>query len=182
MKTRKILISTALVALATTSFGQLGSVMEKLFPNKSEQVQYHTVEYVAESDRPERGINLVNRIYHRDADAYEAPVIDRTIYTSNAEVMYESEIELESWMTMPFENMVTEEEMFLESWMTTPFEAAGYEKELSIEPWMTVPFEAVSAEDEIRLESWMTAPFKIESTVPDEELNMEAWMIAAIWK
>jgi hypothetical protein len=163
MKTRKILISTALVALATTSFGQLGSMMEKLFPNKAEQVQYLTVNYVTESDLPERVIHLVNRIYHREADAYEAPVFDRTIYTSNAEVMYESEIGLESWMATPFENMVTEEEMFLESWMTAPFEAAGSEKELSIE-------------------SWMTAPFNVESPVSDEELNMEAWMIAALWK
>lgn len=181
MKTTNILISTALVALATTSFGQPGSIKERLFPNRTEQVQFLTAEYVAESNPPEnRGFDLYDRFNSNNDDEYEAPVVSRTIYTSNVEVIYESEIGLESWMALPFENIVTEEEMYLESWMTAPFDETVYEEELSLESWMIAPFEAEPAQDEIRLESWMSAPF--ESTVAEEVLFLEEWMIAAIWQ
>ncbi|MCK5138007.1 MAG: hypothetical protein KAR19_19640 [Bacteroidales bacterium] len=157
MKTTKLFLSIALVALTATSFGQL-SLIDRLFSKRHNEVVYYTADYKAESCKTETWMvdlrdwanNKVSR------DAYEAPVVSITYIVDMVEVVYEDELGLESWMSAPFECDICESEFLLESWMTTPFESSVVENELCLESWMTAPFEA--AED-IEIEEWMTAAF-----------------------
>jgi hypothetical protein len=198
MKTTKIITSILLVALATSAFGQLGSIKERLFPKKSAQVQFHTVDFNTGTGRIEGWLSDINnRMSDRNPESlYETPVVYRTIYARQAEVIFENEIGMEHWMAIPFENSLAEEEVTLEEWMADPFESATVEEEVQIESWMTTPFFETISEEEVKLESWMTIPFEAGSlepameleawmTIPfeaEEALRVEGWMIASIWK
>jgi hypothetical protein len=198
MKTIKIITSIILVALVTSAFGQPGSLKERLFPNKAAQVQFHTVEYNAGMSRIEGWVSGINnRMSHRNLEnIYETPVVYRSIYARQAEVIFENEIGMEHWMAVPFENSLAEEQVTFENWMADPFEAAPVEEEVQIESWMSTPFFESLSEEEVKLESWMTTPFEspfeekvlcLEDwmTTPfevEEALKVDGWMIASIWK
>ncbi len=83
----------------------------------------------------------------------------------------EEEMFMEPWMTVPFENTVTEDAMFMESWMTAPFVEIMNEDKTELEAWMTIPFEGPAGEEVFCLEAWMTTPFEVA--------GMDKWMIAA---
>ena len=69
---------------------------------------------------------------------------------------------------------VCEEALELENWMSAPFEAGLLEGNLVMEDWMSVPFEEGVAEEGLSLESWMTTPFETP-----EDTEVEQWMCAA---
>lgn len=85
-------------------------------------------------------------------DYFEESVISRKYYAAADTYM-----DLEFWMTKPFESNLYEQEVMLESWMLSPFECSYSEPEIPIESWMTAPFEYEREfEDEIEIEPWMT--------------------------
>jgi hypothetical protein len=180
MKTTKILISSALLALATTTFGQLGAIKERLRAEKAEQVQYHQVGFTIHSNHGQKFPGLESLLNRVDADIYDSPVVEQTIFASQAEVTYTYEIGLESWMSTPFEADFAGEGLFLESWMAVPFEIEVDEEELYMESWMTEPFDTEVAEEELSLESWMFTPFYYD--MADDELQQKDWITAANWK
>ena len=51
MRTTKIILSIALVALTATSFGQL-SLKERISAKRNNGVAYYTVDYTTENNRP----------------------------------------------------------------------------------------------------------------------------------
>ena len=155
MKTTKIFLSIALVALATTSFAQRSSIKDRLFPNNTNQIEFVTADYnITESTRIENWVHDLHSWssskYSRNA--YEAPEVSRTIFLEQVEVVYEENLELESWMTNTFECGLCEEEIFVESWMNTPFESRLVEEDLFLESWMVVPFESTEVSE---VEDWM---------------------------
>ena len=151
MKTIKIILSITGVVLSTFCFGQLPS-------QSSNDVLFYSSYYNLASNRVEHHVNQfpAGNSY---GDYFEAPVMNKTYFVS-----MEFDLEVEDWMTAPFENTYYEEELLLESWMLSPFENTYYEEELFIESWMTQPFgsdeisEEVS-EEEIEVEDWMTTPW-----------------------
>lgn len=68
----------------------------------------------------------------------------------------EQALELEEWMTAPFESTFSENDMVLENWMLIPFESNYAEEEIILESWMSSPFESNYAEEEVEMENWMT--------------------------
>jgi hypothetical protein len=147
MKTIKILISVAGFALSTICFGQL------LSSDNNEIINY-TAFYNSYSSRLEHMLDIYPA-RSTAGDHFEAPLIKRTYFTA-----FEYDLEVEPWMTAPFETSVYEEPLQMESWMLSPFESGYYETELSIESWMTTPFNpGIDADEEIEIEPWMTAPW-----------------------
>lgn len=120
MKTTKILISSALLALATTTFGQLGAIKERLRAEKAEPVQYHQVGFTIHSNHGQKFTGLESWM----AVPFEIEVDEEELY-------------VESWMTEPFETEVAEEELSLESWMFTPFYYDMADDELQQKDWIT---------------------------------------------
>ena len=176
MKTTKIILSIALVALATVSLGQRTYVLERLFPDEDPQIAHFT----ANDEYKKSRIEIWKHNLHGWAsekmtwDVYQAPVVSHTFYAEQVEVVYEEALELEGWMTRPFESSFAEEELNVESWMTKPFESSFAEEELNVESWMTKPFKGTFAEEELNVESWMTTPFEVE-----DHIEIEAWMATA---
>ena len=157
MKTTKLILSIALVALATTSFAQRSSFKERLFNKQNNQIEYVSAEYSNnESSRIESWMHDLHSWASNRAsrDAYIAPVVTRTIVIEQADVVYEEELGMENWMATPFESTFDEEEICVETWMVSPFENTIVDEELILESWMTTPFEVAEV---IELEEWMTA-------------------------
>ena len=155
MKTKNLILSIALVALTATSFGQRSSIRERLFNKSNNQVEFITADY--NSDESSRIENWMHDLRSwasnkNSRDTYSAPVVTRTIFVEQADVVYEEQLGIESWMTTPFECAVAEEELGIESWMTAPFESNLTEEDLYLESWMTVPFESL---EDIEIEDWM---------------------------
>ena len=156
MKTTRLLLSIILVALATVSFGQRSYRMERLSPDHRQQVAHFTADRHAENSR----IEIWTHNPHGRAskkvsyDISEAPVVASDFYFEQVEILYEENLQIESWMTTPFKSSVVEEELNIESWMTTPFNTNIDEDRLKVESWMTTPFEA---DEFIEMESWMSA-------------------------
>lgn len=176
MKTRNLILSIILVALATTAFGQRPTIKERLFPNQNLQVEFITAGYSMETSRLESLRNDIriwinNKLSRKD---YATPVVEATIFLEGADICYEEEQGVESWMVTPFKNNLGEKELYVETWMSTPFESNLGEEELYIEAWMTAPFEDTFTEEELILESWMTVPFVVE-----EQMEVESWMATA---
>ena len=179
MKTTKLILSIALVALTTTSFGQLSSIKERLFNKQNNKVEYITAEYSNnESSRIETWMHDLHSWASNRASrtSFEAPVVTRAIFIEHVEVIYEEELGLENWMATPFECCVGDEVLSLESWMTTPFKSEFAEEELCMETWMVAPFESTIVDEELILESWMTAPFEIAEVIEVEEWMTAAWI------
>ncbi|MFO7932853.1 MAG: hypothetical protein R6U78_02120 [Bacteroidales bacterium] len=183
MKTTKIFISVLLATLTVTGYGQifgsedktlLEAFKNRLFPDSKDGV-FITANYTTgESGRIEAWVSDAhNRVMDIvSTDDVITPVITRTIYVDHAEITFESDLHVESWMAAPFEAAI-EEETNVESWMAAPFEAA-IEEETNVESWMAAPFEA-AMEEETNVEDWMAAPF--EAAI-EEETNVESWMAA----
>jgi hypothetical protein len=150
MKNARIIISIALVALATTSFAQPSNLKDKLFHNKTD---IHPVVYTSETaGLRDWKSDLQDRLDHGHLRISGSPSVDRTFFFSQVEVIYENESGLEDWMSKPFES-------------TT------YQEDLSIEPWMAKPFYSLTERDDLKLESWMAVPF--ECGTPEEK-----WIVA----
>jgi hypothetical protein len=122
MRTTRLFLSIALVALTATSFGRIA--------DNNNRRDYNTVEMIVEQG-----------------------------------------LDMESWMTIPFENSDLESDLDLEHWMAVPFEIGDENRDLCLENWMSVPFETNSIENDLCLENWMTIPF--ETT---QENEAEQWM------
>ena len=126
MKTTKIILITALVALGTALFGQ------------TSQVELITVNQTAKSSIFENLVTGFLSLTERTArEEYHEPVVYISYTVNQADVVYEKEYSTESWMSSPFECSVYEADLCLETWMTTPFEAA---ETIEIEDWMTTAF------------------------------------------
>lgn len=135
MRTIKITLITALIALGAFLYGQ------------AQQDQYMNVSYAEESSRFE---NLPQN-YLCLSDWSE-----RKIYSEPVVLMSYKQHSTETWMTTPFESSIDEADLSVEEWMTTPFDSNVAEADLNIEKWMTAPFEAA---EHIEIESWMTEAF-----------------------
>ena len=160
MKTiRTTIITALLVAVATGTYAQRTSLKEKLFNRQDHQMAYFTADHnTYDNSRIENWMydlrSWANNLVPREE--YEAPVVTRTLFVENAEVIYEAGLELEDWMTESFDCSVNEEALSVESWMTEPFEFSSMEEDIPLESWMTEPF---GSADYIEVESWMTGPW-----------------------
>ena len=158
MKIIRIILIIVGVALTSITFGQLLSQTDG-------GILFYRVAYNSSNMRMEHHLDeFPNRRAY--GDHFESSMAARTYFTP-----METHVEVESWMTSPFESNYFEVEPFVESWMTSPFESNYYEVEPKVESWMTSSFESNYYEAEPMVESWMTAPFDL-----DEESEVEAWM------
>jgi hypothetical protein len=176
MKTIRLTISIALVALATAAVGQKSSIKERLFPNRSHEVYFVNADFKVDNDRMisfmDEVLGWTSPLDH--IESYEAPEATRTFHMDQVEVIIETEPAVESWMSNPFENEVYEEFLDLESWMTTSFESNLYDHGPALEAWMTTPFEGSLSEEAVTLENWMTTSFEYD--LSEQELTLESWM------
>ncbi len=138
MKTiKKLAFSIALLTLAAIIFAQPSSRKERLFNKQDNQVVYMVADYSPnESSRLESWMHDLSKWANKRSsmDAYEVPVVTESYFIESADVVYEGDFSIESWMTTSFECGPAEEALDLESWMTEPFEAADY---IKVEEWMT---------------------------------------------
>ena len=135
MKTIRIFLSFALFALATVSFGQRTYMMERLFPNRNQQVAHLTADRHAANSRIEFWTHDPQGRASKKVsyDIYEAPVVARTLYVEQVEILFEENLQIEAWMIAPFKSKNFEKRLKVESWMTAPFEAGEY---IEMESWM----------------------------------------------
>ena len=117
MKTAKIIISIFIVALATSTSAQWNQLKDRLFSSRYD----HTVIAYTEV---------------RDDAMVRERVVSGTNYnyTGAVELIYEKEVDMESWMTEAFDSRL-DSELQLEEWMRESFQPD--EKALMMEPWMT---------------------------------------------
>ncbi len=143
MKTTKTLIVAVLVLVTASTFAQ------------AKKGLFLTVKYSHEMNRIETwASNISERISHRCTDEADFPVISQTYYSDFADISYENEPLIESWMSAPFDEAFFEDALTLEAWMSDPFESDELQDELSLEDWMSTPFET---EEIILVEKWMTS-------------------------
>lgn len=148
MKTIKITLITAMMALGAIIFGQV------------QKVQYISADYSEKSSRFENLVrNVLSRTEKPEREAYREPVVEQ--------------YDAEAWMALPFECSVAESDLVLEDWMSSPFESRYADVDLAIESWMTRPFESTFADAELIIEDWMTRPFGA-----DDHIEVESWMTA----
>jgi hypothetical protein len=124
MKTIKIYLSIVGFALSGICFGQ------QLSQNNSDLLFYSS-SYNLANNRMEHRIDPFPA-RSNSGDHFEAPHLSRTFY-----VPREFDMDIEDWMTKPFESDFYEEDPIIEVWMTKPFESDFYEEEIEIEAWMT---------------------------------------------
>jgi hypothetical protein len=202
MKTIRLTISIALVALATAAVGQKSSIKERLFPNRSHEAYYVNIDFKFDNDRMisfmDEVLGWTSPMEH--IDPYMVPEATMTFRMDQVEVIIETEpvVEswmatsfasnlndhgpaLEAWMTTPFERSLNEEAIILENWMTTSFENDLAEQEIAFASWMSVPFESELSEEPLYVEDWMTTPFEVEYAYDEEPIEMESWMVSS-WR
>ena len=125
MKTIKIYLSIVGFALSGICFGQ------QLSQNNSDLLFYSS-SYNLANNRMEHRIDPFPA-RSNSGDHFEAPYLSRTFY-----VPREFDMDIEDWMTKPFESDFYEEDPIIEVWMTKPFEFdEEIEEEIEIEAWMT---------------------------------------------
>ncbi len=145
MKTTRITLITALLALGAVLFAQ------------SNQVQYINTGFAEKTIRFENLVNnFLNRTERTDRVGFKEPHVYMSYTVQQADVIYEEVFDVEAWMTSPFESKYADADLSVEAWMTSPFESSYAEAELAIETWMTRPF---TVDDYIEIESWMTDAF-----------------------
>jgi hypothetical protein len=135
--TKEIFFSIALLTMAVITFAQPSSRKERLLNKQDHQVVYVVADYSPnESSRLESWMHDLSKwaIKRSSKDVYEVPVVTESYVIESADVVYEGEFLIESWMTTSFECGPAEEALDLESWMTEPFEAADH---IEVEEWMT---------------------------------------------
>ena len=125
MRTTKLLLSIALVALAATLYGITSS-------------------FVAE------------------------------FAAGTTEVVHEEALDMEYWMSSPFQVSLKGSDLVMEDWMSDPFRSSHKESDLVMEDWMSVPFRSSLTENELLMENWMSTPF--ETDTEEEALTLESWM------
>jgi len=162
MKTIKITLITALIALGQILYGQ---------PLK---VHYMASNYTEQGSRFETLHRIFpGNIERNERKGYKEPVVFRSYSIKFADVIYEENHGAEAWMASPFECNFAETDPVLENWMDSPFESRYADADLSIENWMTSPFESTYAEAELQIEDWMTGPFEAA-----DHIEIESWMTA----
>ena len=131
MKTTKLFLSIALVALTVISFGRT---------NETDNVNFEN-EMIMESWM---------------ASPFEASKADLVVenwmtvsFDSN-----EDNLVLEDWMTIPFQNICLEVELIVENWMSSSFGLGSELEALNLESWMSSPFDLT---DDNRSEILMAA-------------------------
>ncbi|MCK5693753.1 MAG: hypothetical protein KAI08_12910 [Bacteroidales bacterium] len=145
MRTIKITLITALIAMGAILYGQ------------AHQVKFTNASYAEESSRFENLVqNYLCLTDRSERQGYNEPVVFMSYTVDLANVVYEEHYGTEPWMTTPFESSVAEADLSVEEWMTRPFGSSVEERKPTIEKWMTIPFEAA---EHIAIESWMTAAF-----------------------
>ena len=145
MRTTKITLITALIAMGAILYGQ------------AEQVEFRNANYVEKSSRFENLVhNYLCLTERSERNGYNEQVVFMSYTVNPADVVYNEHYGTEPWMTAPFESSVAEVDLSVEKWMTRPFASSVEERKLTIEKWMTIPFEAA---EHIAIESWMTAAF-----------------------
>ncbi len=163
MKTIKITLITAMIALGAILFGQ------------ADMDQYINADYSEKNSRFENMVrNVLSRTERTERAGYKEPVVYMSNTIKQADVIYEENYDTEAWMTSPFECSVADADLVLEDWMSSPFESRYADVDLAIENWMTSPFESTYAEAELILEDWMTSPFDAA-----DHIKIETWMTAA---
>jgi hypothetical protein len=178
MKQLKLFIGIGLVALATAAVAQKTTFKDRIFPGTNQEVVYTKADYRSEYNRMEMFADHVRnwfspRGYQTYFDMSEAAM---TFYFHHAEVIYEADPFVESWMYLPFENEGSEEVLKLESWMSEAFENDLMEYGPALEVWMSEPFERYLSEEVVVFESWMGESF--ENDLSDETLIIEEWMLS----
>jgi hypothetical protein len=145
MRTTKITLITALIAMGAILYGQ------------AEQVEFRNASYLEKSSRFENLVdNYLCLTERSERNGYNEPEIYMSYKVDLVDVVYEEYYGTEPWMTTPFESSVAEAELSVEEWMTRPFGSSVTEADLPVESWMTIPFEAA---EHIAIESWMTVAF-----------------------
>jgi hypothetical protein len=145
MRTIKITLITALIAMGAILYGQ------------AEQVPFMNASNVEKSSRFENLVhNYLCLTERSERNGYNEPVVFMSYKVDLMDVVYEEYYGTEPWMTTPFESSVAEADLSVEEWMTRPFGSSVEKSKLTIEKWMTIPFEAA---EYIAIESWMTAAF-----------------------
>lgn len=111
MKTTKLLISIALVALTALSYGRIAE--------NNTRDNYNSAEMIVEQEL----------------------VIENWMTVSFENSASDNDLYLEHWMAVPFGSSDLESDLDLEHWMTVPFVAKSIENDLCLENWMMIPFE-----------------------------------------
>jgi len=149
MKSIKTIFSIALIALATSAFGQ-GTYHGKEFRTEIVQMNYTT-----ENNKLANKIsNFLDKFSQSEKVPSLKPVVCMSFTMDQPEIIYEDSYETEKWMTTPFSISVPEAEPKLEAWMSDPFYSRFVEANPPIESWMSTPFETAES---IEIENWMTA-------------------------
>jgi hypothetical protein len=132
--------------------------------------------------------NIYSSDYNTQADGIGEPL--RISQLRNLlQVVKETDLSIESWMTdrtyldSSLKNFVAEPELEIETWMALPFDMSvtqGPENEMQVEDWMTRPIELNDfnvPERELQIETWMTTP---EYIPLEPELSVEIWMTESL--
>ncbi len=163
MRTIKITLITALIALSAISFGQ------------AYKVQYINADYSEKSSRFDNLLrNVKSMTEGTERVGYKEPVVLMSYTIKQADVVYEEQFDAEAWMASPFDCGVAGADLVLEDWMSSPFESRYADVDMAIENWMTSPFESNYAEADLIIEDWMTSPFEAA-----DYIKIESWMTAA---
>ena len=176
MKTKHTILGIILAVMVTAAWGQPSSWKERLFPGKHEQVKVSHADYRVGENRIDSFLDNVHGWLKSGGSRgyYEAPEVSMSFFFENAEVIYERESAVENWMTVPFEEELTEEIIALENWMAAPLGETTLETGPALETWMTVPFEGYVVEELLAVEAWMSSPFN--QTLAEEPIGLESWM------
>ena len=159
MKTAKIIISILIVALATSSSAQWNQLKDRLF---NAHIDHNVIAYTEVRDDVIIRETMVSGLPH--SNAYR---------TGSVEMIYEKEVNMESWMSEAFDTEL-ENELQMEEWMSESFETD--EGALELESWMTLPFGQAEGEEELQLESWMSTPFTHTAQLkPAGNLVADTW-------
>ena len=108
-----VAMSIMLIAISTISFSQIGNFKDFLVSNVKEKF------FQAE----EINSTFMTVSYYEAAEWNESPAISRTILVNSVDISYEENMEVEEWMTVPFESSL-EENITVENWMSSPFESS----------------------------------------------------------
>ncbi len=163
MRTTKITLITALIAMGAILYGQ------------AEQVQFMNTDYAEKSSRFENLVdNFLSMTERTERKGYKEPIVYMSYTVDLVDVVNEEHYSTEPWMASPFACSMAEADLNVEKWMTSPFESSVAEADLNVEEWMTRPFGSSVTEADLAVESWMTIPFEAA-----EHIAIESWMTVA---
>jgi hypothetical protein len=126
-KIKTAALSIMLLAVSTISFSQMGNIKD-FWRNNLKEKFFQTEELNS---------SFMTVAHFEEAEWLESPVIAKSILVNSVDISYEESLEVEDWMTTPFDALI-EEDIEVEDWMNDPF-AAGLESNIEVEEWMTSP-------------------------------------------